>query len=147
MRIALIAALFSFSMVLSAAEPFVGTWKLDVARSTLLGNNKDVTSETMTISKVGPNTFRTTTDEMLKSGKTRHAENSRVMDGREHSATGVGLTPGLIEISEQVDASTRKITGKRDGKFLGEMTSTVSSDGKVMTNRWDTGQVKIFQKQ
>jgi hypothetical protein len=43
------------------------------------------------------------------------------------------------------------MTGKRDGKVLGVMTSTVSPDGKVMTNREEQADgsenIYIFEKQ
>ena len=136
MRIVLSAlAVLSIGMRLMAAEPFVGTWKLNLEKSTLQGSSADVASETMTISKTGTNTHRTTVDIVFKSGKTLHQEFNRTLDGKEHPVAGVGLKQeGDTETVELVNASTRKSTDKKDGKLRLEMTSTVSPDGKTMIN-------------
>ena len=153
MRIALtVVAILSFSMTLEAAEPFVGTWKLNVGKSKLTGNSVNISSETMMISKTGPKAFRTTIDSVSKSGQTRHFEINRTYDGKEHPATGVGFKQeGATEIDQRVDASTRHIVSKRDGKVRNELTSTVSSDGKTMTNttrRADGSEdIEVFDRQ
>jgi hypothetical protein len=133
MRIALtVVAILSFSMTLVAAEPFVGTWKLNVEKSKPTGNNVDLASETMTISKTGPSTFRTAIESVSKSGQTRHQEINRIYDGKEHPVSGVGIKQeGATEIDLLVGASTRKMTVKRDGKAPNENISTVSPDGRV----------------
>ena len=139
-------ATLSFSFTLMAADPFVGTWKLNVAKSTLKGANADLAGATMTISPLGPNAFRTTEDELLKSGEKRHVEINRTYDGKEHPATGVGFKQeGASEIDQRLNESTRKITQKRDGKVRGEFTSTVSPDGKVMTNAGES--TLVFERQ
>src|ERR1700678_2370238 len=126
MRIALtVVVIFSLSTTLVAAEPFVGTWKLNVQKSTLLVNDLSRVSETMTISNSGPNSFRTTIDSVPKSGQTRHVEINRLYDGKEHPRTGVGFKQeGATEIDQRVDAATRRVTQKRDGKVVAEFTST-----------------------
>lgn len=90
MRIALTAlAVFSCSFTLMAADPFVGTWKLNVEKSKL--GTADMASETMKISKTGPNVYRTAIDSVSNSGETRHSERDRTYDGKEHQGTGVGI--------------------------------------------------------
>ncbi len=141
-------AVFSCSFTLMAADPFVGTWKLNVAKSTLKGANVDIASGSITISPIGPNAFRTTQDELLKSGEKRHAEINRTYDGKEHPATGVGFKQeGASEIDQRVNEFTRKITQMRDGKVTGGFTSTVSPDGKMMTNAGDGGTTRVYDKQ
>ena len=129
-RIALAMLSFSFSMM--AADSFVGTWKLNLAKSK--GANAELVSQTMTISETGSDT-RTIIDVVLKSGETRHEEHIRTVDGKEHPARGAGFKlEGATETVLRVDASTHQITDKRDGKVTGVLTSTISPDGKVMTN-------------
>ena len=41
----------------------------------------------------------------------------------------------LWRICERVGESIRKITFKKDGKVMSETVSTISSDGRIMTNR------------
>jgi hypothetical protein len=144
-------AALSLSVTLMAADSFVGTWKLNLAKSTLSEPNADIASQTMTISETGPNDRRTIIDVVLKSGKTQHQEYNRIVDGKEHPATGVGFKQeGATEIVSRVNESTLRITGKRDGKETGVITSTVSRDGKVMTNRRTRNlgeEVLVFEKQ
>jgi len=125
--------------------------KLNTAKSTLKGANADIASETMTISETGPNRTRTVIDTVSKSGKAKHQERDRTLDGKEHPAAGAGFKQeGATEIVLRVDASTHKITSKRDGKVTGEIISTVSPDGKVMTNHRSGSvgdEILVFEKQ
>src|SRR2546426_3350997 len=116
-----IFATLTLSLTIIAAD-MAGTWKLNVQKSKL-GKSNTTTSQIMKITRTGPDTFTTTIDWVLKSGEKRHQEIHRVMDGKEHPATGVGLQGGGTEIVQQVDASTRKVTQKRDGKVMSEFTS------------------------
>ena len=123
---------------------FTGTWKLNLAKSKL---RNDLASETMKIEQTGPNTYRTTVDIVLKSGQKEHQEINRICDGEEHPSTGVGFKQeGAAEICEQM-SSSRKVTQKRDGKAVSEFTSTVSGDGKVMTNVWKGDETRVFDRQ
>jgi hypothetical protein len=124
-------------------------WKLNLAKSTP-GNGNDVASETMKIEQIGPNAYRTTTDAVLNSGQKAHQEHNRIYDGKEQPATGTGFKQeGATEICELVNASTRKVTQKRDGKDISEFTATVSPDGKVMTNVRKGGrdETLVFERQ
>src|SRR5689334_18396023 len=106
MRLALsILATFSLTLALSAAD-FVGTWKLNTAKS----KSGNIVGQTMKIEQTGANTYKTTIDTVLKSGEKRHEEINRTCDGKEHPRTGVGLTPapGASEICQVMAASTRK---------------------------------------
>jgi hypothetical protein len=147
MRLALtILTTISLTLTLAAAD-FDGAWKLNISKSKL---SNDVASQTMKIEQTGPNSHKTTVDAVLKSGEKRHQEINRICDGKEHPAIGVGLPAGAAEICQQIDAVTRKVTQKRDGKLLSEFTSSVSSDGKVMTNQRTTGNVEevlVFERQ
>ena len=142
----IILGTLSVAVTVMAAD-FYGMWKLNLAKSKP-GNGP--ASETMKIEHTGPNTYRTTIDTVLNSGQTRHVEINRVLDGKEHPVTGVGVNPeGATEICQQLDASTHKVTQKRDGKTVSEFTSTVSPDGKVMTNVRTGGGAGtlVFEKQ
>jgi hypothetical protein len=128
------------------SQDFTGTWQLNAAKS----KSDTTVSQTMKIEKAGSDTYKTTIDVVLKSGEKRHQEINRTYDGKEHPSTGVGAPSGAREICQQVNPSTRKVTQKRDGKLFSEFTSTISSDGKVMTNRRITGnteEILVFEKQ
>jgi hypothetical protein len=128
------------------ASDFTGTWKLNLAKSK---PSTDLASETMKIEQTDPNAYRTTIDSVLKSRQKEHQEINRICDGKEHPSTGVGFKQeGATEICEQM-SSTRKVTQKRDGKVVSEFTSTVSPDGKVMTNVRKGGgdETLVFERQ
>lgn len=142
-------AVFSFSFTLMAADSFVGTWKLNMEKSRLQTNN--IASETMKISEASSTSDRIVIDVVLKSGETQHQEFNRIPDGKEHPASGVGFKQeGATEIEQIVSPSTRKITSKRDGKVRGVIESSVSADGKVMTNHRTGGagdEILVFERQ
>ncbi len=136
--------------VLTAAD-LAGNWKLNAERSKLPA---DLASETMTITQTGPKSYKTKIDMVMKSGEKRHAELNRTYDGQEHVLKGVELREetGASEICQQVDQLTRKVTAKRDGKIIEEVTSTLSEDGKVVTVRihgivGNTEEVLVFDRQ
>jgi len=142
----IIVAALSLAISVMAAD-FTGTWKLDLAKSKPRG---DVASETMKIEETGPNTYRTTIDEVQNSGQKAHQEIIRICDGKEHPSMGIGFKQeGATEICELIGASTRRMTQKRDGKVVSELTSTVSADGKLMTNVRKGGgeETLVFERQ
>jgi hypothetical protein len=132
MRLAqLLLGIASLNLTLFAVD-FTGAWKLNLAKSQ---GRDDMESQIMKIEQSGPNTFLTTIDVVFKSSQKQHQEINRVYDGKEHPAAGVGIAKGSSEICQYLDASTHKITQKRDGKVISELVGTISADGKVMTNR------------
>ena len=151
MRLALLVGIISsLSMVLMAADPFVGAWKVNLDKSGPRDEVLNIANETRTISQTGPISFVTIVDIVFKSGKTSHQEINRLVDGKEHFIPGYRI--GVLvrtEISTRVDESTWKITQKRGGDVIGEHTLTISSDGKVMTDHrtFRSDQILIFEKQ
>jgi hypothetical protein len=130
------------------ADPFDGTWKLNVEKSKMLPNT-NIASRTMTISTTGSNGYRTTFDDVSKTGKKGHQVVNRILDGKEYPLTGEGVKEGDTQINQRVSESTRKIITKRNG-ITREITSTISADGKVMTNRRsspDGEEILIYEKQ
>jgi hypothetical protein len=146
MRLArLLLGIACVSVTLVAAD-FAGTWKLNLTKSQ---GRSDLDSQIMKIEQTGPNMYRTTIDVVFRSGQKQHQEINRVYDGKEHPATGVGIAKGGSEICQYLDPSTHKVTQKRDGKQISEFTSSISADGKVMTNH-RTGnreETLVFERQ
>jgi len=141
-----ILAALSFSMALMGAESFYGTWKLNMAKSKL--QCSDIASETMKITETGQNSYNNVTDLVSKSGKARHQEGAdRYLDGKERPIPGQA---GVTQTIQKIDASTHKITTKKDGKVVVEIISTVSPDGKVQTNHRVEGtcdETMVFERQ
>jgi hypothetical protein len=143
-----VAILATISLALAPGTAnFNGTWKLNMAKSKPL---TDVATATVKVEEIGPKTIKTTIDFVSESGEEGHQEITRICDGQEHPPIVLGAKSTGMEICEQLDAETRKITQKRDGKVTSEITSTLSTDGKVMTNRRTTAEgeeVLVFEKQ
>jgi hypothetical protein len=140
-----VLATLSFSTMLMASESFYGTWKLNVAKSTL--KCSDLASETMTITEAGPNAYRNVTDSVSKSGEAHHQAGNRYLDGKEHPIPG---SEGVTQTIQRVDASTHKIITKENGKVVTETTATISPDGKVQTNHRIHGtcdETMVFDRQ
>jgi len=113
------------------AADHTGTWKLNLQKSTL--RNANLASETLTIEKTGPTSFRTTIDDTLISGEKLHRVYDRTYDGKERSASGPGITPSS-EICEFVIGKARRITMKTNGNITTIIDSIVSADGQTLTN-------------
>ena len=130
------------------AADFTGTWKLNPEKSKL--GNRDIAQGTLTIKQTGPDTYTSTLDFVTRSGEKRHQESVRVCDGREHATPHVDPSKVSIVMCQAGPGSTRKIVEKENDKVIAEMTSTVSADGKVLTNVWkyeDGDVVFVFEKQ
>jgi hypothetical protein len=131
-----------------AAADFIGTWKLDAAKSKL--GNRDIAQGTLTTRQTGPDIYNSTLDFVTKSGEKRHEESVRVCDGKEHATPHVDPSKVSTVMCQLGPGSTRKIVEKENDKVVVEMTSTVSADGKVLTNVWkyeDGDVVFVFEKQ
>jgi hypothetical protein len=136
-----------FSTTAMAAD-FAGTWKLNLEKS----KNQDpkVVSETLTIEPTGPNSYRTTIDITLKSGEKRHLERNRIYDGKEHPIQGTGTSPNQSEICELNDRGERTIKMEQDGHVVTEIKSSISADGRTLTNtRSGTSglDIQVFDRQ
>jgi len=125
-----------------------GTWKLNPAKSRL--GNRDIAQGTLTIKQTGPDTYTSTLDFVTRSGEKRHQESVRVCDGKDHSVPHVDPTKVSTTTCQAGPGSTRKVVEKENDKVVAEMTSTLSPDGKVLTNVWtyEDGQVVfVFDRQ
>jgi hypothetical protein len=134
--------------VTMAAADFTGTWKLNPEKSKL--DNRDIAQGTLTTRQTGADTYASTLDFVTKAGAKRHEDSVRVCDGKEHATPHVDPSKVSTVMCQVGPGSTRKIVEKENDKVIVEMTSTVSADGKVMTNVWkyeDGDVVFVFEKQ
>jgi hypothetical protein len=131
-----------------AAADFTGTWKLNTAKSKL--GNRDISQGTLTTRQTGPDTYTSTLDFVTKAVANRHEETVRVCDGKEHATPHVDSSKVSTVMCQIGPGSTRKIVEKENDKVIVEMTSTVSADGKLLTNVWkyeDGEVVFVFERQ
>jgi hypothetical protein len=146
--------LFSSSL-LGAENPFVGTWKLNTAKSKFTPG-PGIRSETLKYELDGNKIKRTVTgiDAEGKPLTQGTDKASSAWDGEEHE---VSTSPGVV-----TSVSVKKITDrvvdvtiKGDGKVIDRIRSVVSKDGRTLTNTEigvnEKGQksnnVEVFDKQ
>ena len=135
----------------TSADPVVGTWNLNVAKSTFsagpaLKSQTRIYSQstqgiTLNMKTVGADGKETTTQ------TTYH------LDGRDYPVTGSADYDSLS--AKQVDSNTAEFTLKMAGKVVGKTRRTVSNDGKTLTATSKTTNAKgekiedrtVFDKQ
>jgi hypothetical protein len=125
------AVLFVLSLATAvlAADPFVGTWKLNVVKSTFPPGQAPK-SAILTITIQG-NVLKIADDLVVADGSSTHEERSLNLDGIEQPITG---NPGIDSIIfKRVDANTLVSIGKREGKEAGSTSYGVTKDGKALT--------------
>jgi hypothetical protein len=127
LEITLLAAVL-FSGPALAADPIVGTWKLNVAKSKF-NPGVAMTAGTRTY----PEAKGVFTLEQKLTGADGKETSNRVKysDGKElKEATGV---PWHSIVAKKSDANTWDFDLKKDGKVVGHVHRVVSADGKTLT--------------
>jgi hypothetical protein len=114
-----------------AADPFIGTWKLNTGKSKMDASPTPMPrSETLKNAAQG-NGIKTTFEGIDAQGKEIHIESTGAWDGKDFPVKG---DPGADMISlKKVDANTVVVVAKKAGKEAGTVRTTVSKDGKTMT--------------
>ena len=130
----LLLAVFRLAGTLWAADPFVGTWNLSVARST---KGSRVFKSWIVKIEALDDTFKWTSDVVDFDGKPKHLEWAGKYDEKDY------LLKGSSEFDasavKRIDAKTIEWIDKKAGKEAMTWQFTVSKDGK--TQSW-TGKIK-----
>src|SRR5271170_7331308 len=96
-----------------AADPFIGTWMLDVAKSSYSPGPAPA-AVTVTTRDIGNGKFNTTIDVTEQDGKVMHFEITYANDGADYPIAGPvpGETASSKYVGTQTLESTLKISGK-----------------------------------
>jgi hypothetical protein len=133
------------------ADPVVGTWKLNLAKSTF-GGGPALKSQIRIYSQ----SARGTTLKMKTvsaDGKETATQTTYNIDGKDYPSIG---NPDFDSLSGmQVDADTTEFTLKRAGKPVGKIRRAVSKDGQTLTlnfmitnaNGVQLSQLTVFDRQ
>src|SRR5438105_5429986 len=129
-RIAVVAVALSFITAAAcfAANPHMGTWKLNEAKSKLvpgLGKNVTVVYAEM------KDSMEVTVDGVDKDGKPTHSVWVGKADGKAYKSKG--NLPWDAAVYKEVNDRTYEITTSKDGKGLSTGKSTISADGRWRT--------------
>ena len=113
----------------SDTDPVVGTWKLNLAKSTF-GGVPAYKSQIRTYSRTsGDLTLKMTT--VSNEGKETTTQATYKLNGKDYPSMG---NPDFDSLSGmQIDTNTVEFTLKRGGKAVGTIRRTVSGDGQTLT--------------
>jgi ABC-type Na+ efflux pump permease subunit len=128
--VGLFTTVLASSALAQAADPQIGTWKLNVAKSTFdpgpapkLGTTK--------IEAAGTGA-KVIVDQTAADGTTRHWEFTANYDGKDIPI--VGDNPDADTVARtRISATTVETISRKAGKVVATQQSTVSADGKIRT--------------
>ena len=112
-----------------AAEPYMGTWKLNESKSKISPGTTKNTTVTYSSTMMGK--VKVTTDGMDGSGKPSHTSWTGKFDGKDYAITGDPNTN--TRTYTKVNDRTLQTTGKKDGKVVNTGRIVVAPDGKSRT--------------
>jgi hypothetical protein len=122
-------------MMAWAADPFVGSWKLDMEKSSTAKGK--ATQQRSTTYVAIPNGYQITS----QVGPGPEGQGPLLLDGKEHEAPqGMNIvknTGATSEIATRVSGNVYEIAYRRDGKTVATDRTEVSGDGKVLTMATD----------
>ena len=122
-------AVFFTGVALSlAADPNLGTWKLNEAKSKLAAG---ATKNTMVVYAAAGDSVKITVDSVTSDGKTNHGEWTGKYDGKDYPVTGEAGHDSRWY--KKVDDNTLEFGAKKAGKSIGTGKVVVAADGKSRT--------------
>jgi hypothetical protein len=137
-----------------AADPWVGTWKLNPAKSTAPGGRLPHPNSTNIIEIQGE-TMHLISDQTDSTGKLEHVEYRAKLDGKEYpvKTTPPGPQPYTISL-KRINARTREFV-EVIGTFTIKGRDVLSEDGKSFSRivnskdaeGHDTSVIQVFEKQ
>ena len=129
LKLPAVILLMGFALSAQAADPRVGTWKLNVAKSTY---SPGPAPKSLTTKVEAAGDGEKITSEGVRGDDTPiRVEYTAQYDGKDHPITG---SPMADTVSlKRLDANTTERTDKKGGKVTQTLTRKVSSDGKTLT--------------
>jgi hypothetical protein len=112
------------------ADPFVGTWKMNIAKSKINSGPPDKSSTATFTAQ--DNGIKLVNDGADADGKAYHSEFAGKFDGKDYPFTG---SPDIDTVAiKKIDANTWSEVAKKAGKEIWSGTNAISKDGKTMTH-------------
>jgi hypothetical protein len=114
-----------------SSDPWMGTWKVNLAKSTYKPGPKPTVAGTV---KMEPMTggFKTTIDGTNPQGQPTHTETVGKFDGKDNPVTGAPA-PNTTSAYKRINGRTFEVLGKVDGKPTVTTRVAISADGKTLT--------------
>ena len=114
-----------------SADPWMGTWKVNLAKSTFSPGPKPTVAGTV---KMEPSAggFKTTLDGPNAQGQPTHTETVGTFDSKDNPVKGA-QAPNTTTAYKRIDGRTFEARGKVDGKPTVTTRVAISADGKTLT--------------
>ena len=118
------------SLSAQAADPRVGTWKLNLAKSKY-DPGPAPQSQTLKVEASGKGE-KITSEVVAADGKRTTTTYTANFDGKDYPISGSALGADKVSL-KRIDARTSERTDKKNGKPVVTIRRVVSADGKTMT--------------
>ena len=133
---AVFAALLASCIVSSTGrtqsqDPWVGTWKVNLEKSTYSPDPKPTTPTIIKLESSGDG-MKSTFDGMTSEGKPFHTEAVGAFDGKDNPVKGARF-PNTTVAYKRIDGRTFEAQTKIDGKPMTTARVSISADGKMLT--------------
>jgi hypothetical protein len=117
-----------------STEPWLGTWKLNVAKSKF-NPGPPPKSNTLRIEPVAGGSLKHIFDGVNADGQTIHSEQVAKFDGKETIVQAIAPATKTVTVRafRQLDDHSFEVIGKLDGKPTITSRVVISRDGKTMT--------------
>ncbi len=133
---ALVVMLLSVTALFAADNPFVGTWKTNLAKSKYSPGPPPTNSGTVTIAPNGDNGIKVSVENVTAKGEKTAINYSANFDGKEYPfvQTGPGAVSGQTVTLKRIDSHTVERVTYLHGKKSVTEHWVASKDGKIRTN-------------
>ena len=111
--------------------PWIGTWKVNLEKSTYSPGPTPTVAATVKIEPSGDG-IRTVIDGTNADGQPTHTETVASFDGKDNPVKGA-QAPNTTNALKRIDDRTFEVIGKVDGKPAVTTRVAVAADGKTMT--------------
>jgi hypothetical protein len=147
-----VSLLFISATLWAADDPLMGTWKVNVAKSTYSSGAPPM-STISTYEPFGKDGFRFTSDTVNAQGKASHITYVSEYDGKDYPIAGDPTRDS--NSAKRIDRYTHLITNKKSGKITTTSRRVISKDGRTLTitttgtnsQGQEVHQVQVFEKQ
>jgi hypothetical protein len=119
------------STLQAQTDPWIGTWKVNLAQSTYNPGPTPKVAATVKI-EPAPGGIKTSIDSADPQGKPTHTETVGAFDGKDNPVTGAAAANSTSALT-RIDARTVQNQAKVGGKPTVTTRFTVSADGKTLT--------------
>ena len=127
---AMVFVLALATVAMAADDPFVGTWKLNLAKSKFNPPSSALKSDMVKI-EAQDNGLKFTFDRVDVEGKDIHIEQAPKFDGKDYPVKGAAT--GSTVSLRRIDANTFEQVEKKDGKEGARVLVVVSKNGRTST--------------